>query len=103
MPPAGLIKINIHIYGILKDWQDPLADIAPMMRDPNWYRLMGPEMAETNCRPGRPHEASPAAGPGLVADRLERPLGRLEVIALELDPPVLHRTARSAGVLEPRA
>ena len=45
---------------------------------------------------------SPAAGLGLVADRLERPLGCLEVISLKLDMPVLYRTARPAGVLEPR-
>ena len=41
-------------------------------------------------------------GLGLVAYRLERPLSRLEVIALKLDLSVLHRTTRTAGVLESR-
>ena len=50
--------------------------------------------------PVRTRAASTAAGLGLVADRLEGLPGRLEVIALKLDPPVLHRAARTAGVLE---
>jgi hypothetical protein len=50
--------------------------------------------------PVRTRATSTAAGLGLVADRLEGLLGRLEVIALKLDPPLLHRAARPAGVLE---
>ena len=50
--------------------------------------------------PVRTRATSTAAGLGLVADLLEGLLGRLEVIALKLDPPVLHRAPRTAGVLE---
>src|SRR5215469_2862838 len=50
--------------------------------------------------PVRTRATSNAAGLGLVADRLEGLLSRLEVIALKLDPPVLHRAARTASVLE---
>jgi len=45
---------------------------------------------------------STGAGLGLVADRLERPLSRMEMITLKLDLPILHRTARTARVLEAR-